>query len=390
MELFQNAAKNLVREYQCFIDYLESNKVQLSKRTGHIGKKDCFAINRLFNIVCEKYQSYKMTQDYYTVIDFFYFFSVHTNILQITKKKGEGLTFLKSQKYDLFSKMSDMERYILMMTVWIGEYQEVLNNFYSNFRGKRVFKAFEGAKAGEVLSDPFRGRMAAPWGSYYMPEIRLLALFQLIHIEWLKEYEEDPENKFQIKELYQTAEGCFLIELLQKQGIDFWYTSDVGTVLPVIMNISEEGSDTMEEKLMNFWAHLVEIGLNTIEFKIQVGSCIREITMGDQFTLEDLHYLIQESVDFDSEHLYYFQIGSGTSRRRYFAPQCEDEIWLADTVSLTELKLYEGMQFEYLFDFGDEWHFKITVERILNEHTQEFEISRIKGEAPEQYGGDWW
>ena len=40
------------------MDYLELNEVQLSKRTGHIGKKDCFTLNSLFDIVQERYQSY--------------------------------------------------------------------------------------------------------------------------------------------------------------------------------------------------------------------------------------------------------------------------------------------------------------------------------------------
>ena len=111
--------------------------------------------------------------------------------------------------------------------------------------------------------------------------------------------------------------------------------------------------------------------------------------MGDQFTLEDLHYLIQKSVDFDMDHLYYFQIGLGTSQIRYFAPECEDETRHADTISLAELLLFERMQFKYLFDFGDQWNFQITVENILAEHIQECEIIRIKGESPEQYGWDW-
>lgn len=160
-------------------------------------------------------------------------------------------------------------------------------------------------------------------------------------------------------------------------------------MLPIIRNVVEEDTVNMEEKLMRFWAYSVESCLHTIEFKITIGSCIRKITIGDQFTLEELHYLIQKSVGFDMDHLYYFQIGSGTSQRRYYAPECEDEIWQADTVLLAELLSYEGMQFGYLFDFGDEWNFQITVERILNEHTQECERSEVKGKAPEQYGCDW-
>jgi len=387
MELFQNAAEKLKKEYQVFLDHLDLNEVQLSERTEHIGKKDCFALNSQFNIVCEKYLTSGRTQDYYTVIDFFYFFSVRTDILQIVKVKGKGLTVQKSQRYYVFSQMSVMEQYIFMMAVWLGEYQHVLNDRHLLYRG--LLASMKEAKAGASLSDPYEGRVTAPWGSYYFPEIRLFALFQLITIEWLEETIEDKENKFRIKELYLTSEGYFWRKLYEKQKKPFWYILDVDSILPVIMEITEEATDDMEMKLMHFWANPVEAGLHTIMLKVVVGSCIRRIKIGDQFTLDDLHYLIQESVAFDMDHLYFFQIGSGTSMKRYFAPECEDEPWAADTIPLAELSLYEGMRFEYLFDFGDKWRFQITVEQILPEHTQEWEVSRVKGEAPEQYEYGW-
>lgn len=391
MKLFQNAAERLEKEYKCFLDYLELNEVKVSKHTGNIGKKDCLALNRLFNIVQEKYQSHGRSQGYYTVIDFFYFFSVRAGILQITSKKGKGLIIQKGQRYQLFSQMSAMEHYILMMSVWLGEYQETLGDIYSAFRGHRIFEIMEGAKGEEALPNQFGVRVqSVAWGNYYIPEVRIFALFQLIRIEWLEEKEEEKENKFRIKALYQTAEGNVWQELLEKLGAGFWYTLDVSTVLPVIRNITKYDFDNIEEKLMGFWEYPVETGVHTIEFKIIVGSCIRKIKMGDQFTLEDLHYLIQKSVNFDMDHPYYFQIGSGTSQKRYFAPECENQVWQADTISLAELLPYEGMQFEYLFDFGDMWHFQITVERILTYYTQKCEISKIKGQEPVQYSCDWY
>jgi len=389
MEIFQNAAEELKKEYQCFLDYLNFNEVQLSKRTGHIGKKDCFALNRLFCIVNERYNSYGRSQDYYAVIDFFYFFSVRSGILQVVKKRGKGLTTQKSQRYGIFAQMAAMEQYILMMAVWLGEYQEAIADSFPAFWGKRIFEAMQGVETGAVVPEPSGGRIPAPWGNRYIPEIRLFALFQLIHIEWLEEKEEDNDNKFRIKALYQTEAGNFLDKLFQKQSRKFWYNLSVDTVVSVLNDVINNCSVSTEEKLMHFWANPVESGLHTVEFKIIVGSCMRRIKIGDQFTLEDLHYLIQKSIDFDSDHLYYFQIGSGTSRRRYFAPECEDDPWLADTVSLAELPLYEGMEFEYLFDFGDQWRFQIKVEHILSGHTGEYEISKIKGEAPEQYSCDW-
>lgn len=74
MNQFQNAAEELEKEYQIFLDYIETNEVMISKATGHFGKKDCFKLNSRFHIVKERYKKAGRTQEYYTVIDFFVFF----------------------------------------------------------------------------------------------------------------------------------------------------------------------------------------------------------------------------------------------------------------------------------------------------------------------------
>jgi len=388
MNIFENAAERLKNDYQKFIDYLDENEVMLSKRTEHIGKKDCYALNQRFDIVSEKFQSKGRTQDNYTVIDFFYFFSVRSDILRVLKKKGLGLTFQRTERYQLFSELSAMEQYILMVSVWIGEYHEALSYSYSSFGGNQLFKLMN--KVGEKLTNPYNTRVKAPWGERYSPEIRLFGLFQLIRIEWLDELDIEKENKFRIKQLYQSEEGYSLKKILDIENNFYFFIDHLFTVLSEVKKIAGENSDAIEEKLINFWTNPLEKGLRTIEFKVMVGSCIRRIKIGDQFTLEDLHDLIQESIDFDRDHLYYFKMGAGTCKVMYYAPECRDEIWQTDLVTLAELKLYEGMQFEYMFDFGDQWHFKITVESILDEHSQECEIWEIEGEAPEQYSYEDW
>lgn len=385
MELFQRAAEQLEKEYRIFLDYLNSNEVRLSMQTGFIGKKDCLAINQLLNIVSERYFSTGRTQDYYTVIDFFYFVSVRSGILQIVKGQGKNLAFRSTDRYQTFWEMSLMERYIFMLAMWIGDYQGALGNSFSLFSGLRLFERMGSGEPGKVMTPSFSREMPAPWGSYYIPEIRLFALFKLIEIEWLDDGVIDKENKYRIHKLYQTAEGLFLMDLLKKLEMGFWQLYRFDSALEVIKDITGLPGEDIIMKLMHFYANPVEAGHHTISLRVEVGSCVRTITLGDQCTLDDLHYFIQKSVDFDMDHLYYFQIGKGTSMRRYYAPECDDESWLADTVSLAELSLIEGMHFEYLFDFGDMWRFQIYVEQILPEHSEEAVIDEVKGEAPEQY-----
>lgn len=385
MELFKNAAEKLEKEYRCFLDYLDGEKVVLAPKSGNIGKKACMELNRRFSIVNERYKSDGRTQDYYAVIDFFYFFSVRSRILQVTKKRGTGLVMQPGVQYERFFKLSAIERYILMMSVWIGEYEEARENRSWLFSTRELFVSLVYQEANAVIKIPYDYEDSSVWGEMYLPSLRLAALFHLIEIEWLDEQEEDQENKFRIREIYATSEVCVLREIFKKQDHYFWYIKDMESVLSVLSKVQEEDAEGIEMHIMEFWANPVDSGLQTIVFKVKVGSCVRSIQMGDQYTLDDLHFLIQKSVDFDMDHLYYFQIGKGSSKIRYFAPQCEDERYLADTVMLAELQFVEGMEFEYLFDFGDQWRFSITVSKILQRHTEECEIRNVKGENPEQY-----
>jgi len=55
------------------------------------------------------------------------------------------------------------------------------------------------------------------------------------------------------------------------------------------------------------------------------------------------------------------------------------------------LELYKGQKILYLFDFGDEWKFNVELIEIDNKAPLPLKpmIIESKGEAPEQYGGEW-
>lgn len=117
----------------------------------------------------------------------------------------------------------------------------------------------------------------------------------------------------------------------------------------------------------------------------------RRIELKETQTLVDLHRAIQESLGWDDPHLYsFFMDGKAWSRnleQEYVHPQLHrylkgkramlsvDYMWYptesflwsmerrprsADT-PIEALKLRKGRRFLYLFDFGDQHHFKIKV-----------------------------
>ena len=84
-----------------------------------------------------------------------------------------------------------------------------------------------------------------------------------------------------------------------------------------------------------------------------------------------------------------FKSGDHENAKTYWSPN-NDEGIPADEVKIGEGRLYEGKSFLYLFDFGSEWHFKVTVQAINADEKppKEAKIVESVGESPNQYD-DW-
>lgn len=177
------------------------------------------------------------------------------------------------------------------------------------------------------------------------------------------------------------------------------------------------------------------------------GRVWRKIEIRADQTLEELHFAIQRAYDWDADHLYsFFMSGKAWDEStEYRLPEGrspwedsredEEEEWpeptpqereenlrelfgetdmtleemeaemeafwegfLAkeaerapgdvQTTTLEELDLEMGQEFMYLFDYGDEWRFKVRVHEINPDAPEDVDYPRVVesvGEAPEQY-----
>jgi hypothetical protein len=95
--------------------------------------------------------------------------------------------------------------------------------------------------------------------------------------------------------------------------------------------------------------------------------CVRVIEIDEKSSLMDLHLIIQESVDFDNDHMFEFYAGRHIHDRRVLFTDAD--IWdltpdVFCDVPLDEIfPLPPGLKLFYLFDFGDDWFFQITKSR---------------------------
>ena len=132
-----------------------------------------------------------------------------------------------------------------------------------------------------------------------------------------------------------------------------------------------------------------EIREGTFIFRVSLADVWRLIAMPATATLDDLVLWILRSVKFDDEHLYQLtyrnRMGSTVSVRH---PACEESPY-TDEVIIGELPLEPGQTMELLYDFGDEWHFTVKLERIEppGDKLRAPRILESHGKAPKQYRG---
>ncbi len=89
----------------------------------------------------------------------------------------------------------------------------------------------------------------------------------------------------------------------------------------------------------------------------------RRVLVPAEFTLLDLHAVIQAVMAWDNSHLHLFEI----SQVRYSPnmPEPLEDSEEEERVTLAEAAPREKLRFTYDYDFGDSWRHQITVEKIL-------------------------
>ena len=112
----------------------------------------------------------------------------------------------------------------------------------------------------------------------------------------------------------------------------------------------------------------------------------RVIEISDNRKLSTLAEEILDAFDFDFDHLYEF-IMSGEMYRShdvYVAPGIDGE--RSANIKLDKLGLEKGRKFLYHYDFGDDWLFIVSVQKVTEEDgPHETEVIKSKGDVY-QYG----
>jgi Plasmid pRiA4b ORF-3-like protein len=123
-------------------------------------------------------------------------------------------------------------------------------------------------------------------------------------------------------------------------------------------------------------------------FKVSLGEVWRRIAIPSTLTLAHLADAILDSVNFDDDHLYEF---SWRDRHGAYATAStsgtdRDDLW-ANEVTVGDLPLRRRQSMRFLFDFGDNWEFKVKLEKIdpPNPSVEKAHVIEEHGTPPPQY-----
>ena len=114
----------------------------------------------------------------------------------------------------------------------------------------------------------------------------------------------------------------------------------------------------------------------------------RRILVPADFTLSQLHRVIQAVMDWKDYHLHEFNVAG----RVYGIPDPDGDLEFIDDrrVHLRDLRLSTRSRIRYIYDFGDEWTHELRLEEVLQSDSDDIGALCIGGEfsaPPEDVGG---
>lgn len=318
-----------------------------------------------------------------------------TGLLAVETVKNKKIARINPDVLARWGNLNDTERYFTLLEVWLLRISvsDLLNdhfylddlllkdalNFWSQIPPKGLIV---GKKEEETLK--------------YMPghyNLSLLELFGLIDVLAGK-----PEKKqgWKIKSVKRNVFGDALFRCVHEKIVSADNFFDF-----ILFNTMEQKSRIPFGQFQKYFAPyfpdwksnlvipLPEFTEGTFVFKVSLGKVYRSIAIDSRLTLEELTQAILDAFNFDKDHLYAFYFKDQFGNNIEVSAPLSKESPLTNEVKIGTLPIKVGSTMDFIFDFGDNWEFKVQLTEIKKMNLKsKYKIVERKGKAPEQYP-DW-
>jgi hypothetical protein len=293
--------------------------------------------------------------------------------------------------YQAWSDLNLTERYFALLEIWllrgrpeiVGERGRGYSLADETYRRLVEFVA-RIPEEGVSVADGTYDR----WSLSYTPGLYNLALCELFGLITVQHAEPIEGEGWQIGQVRREPFGDALLALL---AVELFFDWDK------LMDLEEslETPGVLQPIVQPFfpeWRNVLGLSEWTFQdgvyvFKVSLGRVWRRIAIPAKLELDALAYAILGAYDFDSDHLYEFfyrnRFGAWESVKH---PYIDEGPW-TDETRVGDVPLRVGQTMTYLFDFGDNWRFDVTLERVdpVDAAVTGPKLLESRGEAPEQY-----
>jgi hypothetical protein len=289
----------------------------------------------------------------------------------------------------LWRDLNATERYFNLLEAWLlRATSEMLGGRGSTWHRGFLTDALQWLTVAQQRRRRFREREAREQLCLHSHDrLCLLGLMELFGFVDVERGVPDEGENWRIQSVKWTAFGNAVFELLRENLVSTMLdpermegASDFGQWQPLFSKYFPQWrkSLTLPEPEFRDGVHC---------FKASLGKVWRRIVIPASADMDELARCLIAAFDFDGDHLYCFHLRDRDGTSLTIAhPYCDDRLF-TDEVPVGAAPLEIGDAFTFLYDFGADWRFSVTLERVdpPDPSLKEAKTVQSRGEAPPEY-----
>lgn len=386
----------LLRDFNTLLDFIGENSVVVSEKTQLLAMGILAELNqRLSQPLNIKLK--RPVQKSYPHINGLYLLLRASGLANLDGDGKKAKLMLNKNLFSQWQSLNETEQYFyLLKTFYYRANTEIIGEERTSFERTAFFEGLDffnkDLKKGQV-------EIKTPNDKDYLRYIGFhnLALWELFGFITIK-FDKNNEDNWPVSKIKSTDFGNALINYFFQNN---WIAQDL--FLSIFLTPNQQSKTRWEhelKKLIPDWKNnlLAENkkviaaqteGCYVFKVKLEKASC----TLGvpSNLSLDKLAQGILDAFNFDNDHLYEFiyknQYGIEEHISHPYLDEYREGELTTNQCSVGSLSLYKGMTITFLFDFGDNWKFKIQVAQMPSPELQFDDLTVIekKGTPPEQY-----
>jgi len=387
----QDSPGTILQDFHTLIDFVGEKGVEVSGQYHLLNLKLLAPLNARMTHPLELRLKRPQLKSY-PHLNGLYLLLRTTGLGQIYTMTKKPRLFIDQELLSSWLNLNPTERYFTLLETWALRGQEAIIG-----QGRGGLRDFPLANWGYFFQRvpaeglPVAGNSEAEHTLRYWPGLHNLAMLELFGLATIKPAPPVEGQGWQIERVFRTPLGDALLALLGNYLRDHF-----DEILSEMDDLSEIPFGVLQPAVQPYfpeWQNNLtfpDVGFREgiYIFKVGWSDVWRKIAIPANLSLDDLSSAILNAFRFDYDHLYQFTYPNRFGAYKRAVHPYMDDYTPATEVRIGELPLKPGGRMIYLYDFGDNWEFGVTLERIdpPDPKISKPTVVEKQGRAPKQYG----